>query len=540
MINFLVRSTDNNGTVAFNNFIQNVYQPMVTNFPSTGPQPTYRFVAVSQGAECGQGVLPSGAQMAGVGATIVWRFTVNDRPLPGNRGFFFTGSINALPSSAAQRICYFKLEYRIRLFNIINISVPIIDKSINSPVSILPYDSGAGGTESWNRQQDLAIGVGYFGLGKNYATIRVMFNGYIQYDEWCFVPTASALDATTFNSSTLNTTFVGAVTPRTLTRSEKFITQEPFTESTVAKFNRRHTFFTARNSQFMFNEMQGISNTLNCSSICTNNTLVELNGPATTGCSQNLLTYTSPITTNVNSYTWSVGNSLTIVSGQGTSTIMVRPEPNGVTSSRVSVNVATTCNGTNIINSFSKNVTIESGGINGTIQYTQNNSTQTVPLNTYNSIPALNITVSASLPGTNTLTWTPVGTPPSFYQATNGGQTFTIQSSVAGCFSFKVRGTGTCGLRERTITFCLSNSSFRLSPNPTSESFVVLADEEISLQSIKEIRVLDRNGIVLLNRILTQGYNGESFDVSNIRPDIYTVMINDGALWNVLQLIIQR
>jgi|GEM_PF-1924044 len=298
------------------------------------------------------------------------------------------------------------------------------------------------------------------------------------------------------------------------------------------------TTFTARNSNFIFNEMQNITNTLNCSNICTNNTLVELDGPSTTDCSQNLLTYTAPMT-NANSYTWSVGNSLTIISGQNTSTLTVRPEPNGSNSSTVTLSTVTTCNGTNINNTFTKNVTIQSGGISGTIQYTRN-GTQTVPLNTYNSIPALNIVVSVTLPGASNITWTPIGTPPSFFQATNNGRTFTVQSSVSGCYSFSASGTGACGLRQRTITFCLSNSSFRLAPNPASTSVTVEADKESELQSIREIKILDRTGNTVRNQMTAQGFSGGSLNISDLQPGIYSVLIYNGVKWEALKLIVQR
>ncbi|MDX1941840.1 MAG: T9SS type A sorting domain-containing protein [Saprospiraceae bacterium] len=536
MNQLLVRSTDANGTLAYNTFIETVYRPMVT-FSSTDPQPAYRFVAISEGAECGQGSIPAGAQA--LGGSGRFALTLSRFIIPiAEVGYFFTANAKALPASGTQQICYFKLEYGIRLFTI-NITINITNKSINSPAGILPYDSGAGGTESISERTDLRDGAGPFNKGIDLFIFAVIFQGRIQHDQWCFVPTASALDATTFNASTLNTTFVGAVTPRSYTRSEKFITQEPFNPGTGTRFNRIHTTFTARNSQFIFNEMQNISNTLNCSNVCTNNVLVELDGPSTTDCTQNLLTYTAPMT-NANSYTWSVGNSLTIISGQNTPTLTVRPESNGASLSTVTLNTVTTCNGTNINNTFTKNVTIQSGSINGTIQYTRNGSTQTVPLNTYNSIPSLNIVIAASLPGASSLTWTPIGTPPAFYQATNNGQTFTVQSSAAGCYSFSVSGTGSCGLRQRTVTFCLSNSSFRLAPNPASTSFRVEADTESELQSIREIKILDRFGNTLRNQTAAQGFGTTNFNISDLQPGIYSVLIYNSVKWEALKLIIQR
>jgi len=232
----LVRSLDANGTLAYNTFLDNEYRSMVT-FPTYGPQPAYRFVAVSEGAECGQGPLPAGAQMVGGSGSVY--LGLSDYSLPVSTGYYLTANVKALPASGTQQICYFQLNYLISIFTI-RITIPSVTKSINSPAGILPYDSGAGGTESISERVGIGNGAGPFIGYVDYEIARVIFGGRIQHDEWCFVPTASALDAVTFNASTLNTTFIGAVTPRSYTRSEKFITQEPFNGQTGTRFNRIH------------------------------------------------------------------------------------------------------------------------------------------------------------------------------------------------------------------------------------------------------------------------------------------------------------
>lgn len=88
---------------------------------------------------------------------------------------------------------------------------------------------------------------------------------------FCFVPVASALDVETFNRQTAFQRYSGGQSSN-VRRLNSFTTQgerffNPITNSGIR--NLQHIFFTARQSNWLFNEMQNTpNNTLNCSVTC--------------------------------------------------------------------------------------------------------------------------------------------------------------------------------------------------------------------------------------------------------------------------------
>jgi len=532
----LVRATNADGGVAFNTFLDNEYRNMIT-FAPTDPQPAYRFVAVSQGAECGQGSLPAGATVAGGSGEAYLRFfrTI----IPSRRGFFFEGSINALPASGSQRICRFNLRYFIDLFSVIRISVALTNKSINSPSGILPWDSAAGGTESIEGRG--GIGEGAFSGGFDWVIIGASLNGVVNHTEWCFVPTVSSLDVVTLNSTVLNTTYVGAVTPRSYTRPETYISQEPFNTPTGARFNQGHTNFTARNSRWIFNEMQGIANTINCSRVCLNNTWVEIEGPNTISCGQTV-NFSAPIVAiTPNSYSWALSSGLSLQSGQGTRIISAKSSGIGATSGTINSTLQYACEAgtgtTTTVNATlkTKTVTIEESSISGTITYSGGSQT----MQTVNFVPSTNMTVNVSAPGSTSFTWTKTSGSGSFF-ISNNGRTLSLTLPSSGSISFNLSTNSTCGFIQRTVTFVSSSGFFRIYPNPSSDNIYVEAIQDYEIEysderglsqrlqikpNIERLNVYDRDGNLVRKQILNTRAKTASVNLSELRAGTYLVEI---------------
>ena len=536
----LVRATDNNGGVAFNTFLDNEYRNMITFLP-TDPQPAYRFVAVSQGAECGQGPLPAGAVVAGGSAEAYLRLFQGI--IPSKRGFFFRGSINALPASGTIRICHFNLRYFTDLYGIIRVSIPLVNKSINSPSGILPWDSAAGGTESL--EQRGGIGGGNFFGSFDWLIVGASFNGAVNQVDWCFVPTVSALDATTINVAALNSTYVGAVTPQIYMRSESFISQEPFNTPAGPRFNQGHTNFTARNARWIFNEMQGIANTINCSRVCLNNTLVEIEGPNTVSCGQTVNFSAPIISVTPNNYAWTLSNGLTLQSGQGTRTIGVRSSGQGATNGTINTTLQYVCEaGTGIVELVNttlrpKIVTIEDAGITGTISYSGGSQT----MQTVNFVPSTNMTVNVSAPGSNAFTWTQTSGSGVFF-ISNNGRTLSLTLSSGGSISFNLSTNSSCGFIQRTVTFVSSMGFYSFYPNPTSDNLNVEAiqDFEIEYQDeqgylrrlqvkpgIERLNLYDSVGNLVRKQVLNSRIKNTSINLIGLRPGTYTIeVVNEG------------
>jgi len=83
-----------------------------------------------------------------------------------------------------------------------------------------------------------------------------------------FVSTASALDASPYTTPVFSEKYVNGVNQNYPSTSETFIAQE--TNTTAGTTNNVHIRFTARNSQWLFNEMENLPNLENCSSECSN------------------------------------------------------------------------------------------------------------------------------------------------------------------------------------------------------------------------------------------------------------------------------
>ncbi|MBY0477020.1 MAG: T9SS type A sorting domain-containing protein [Chitinophagaceae bacterium] len=251
------RATSSTSSVS-NSFLDADYRNMIS-FQSNQPQPTYRFIATSNGSECGQQLFAPYTQLASANTNIFL-------PIPVPLVVFITGrfktemEVRSLPNQgSSQRISKLYLKAQFKLWGLINLYKDVYNNSAYSPSHLLPWDGVPGGTVRADIGADLISGQLSFWPFLN-ANFRLA-------TETGFVPVVSALDITNLNTSALSSSYVSGISPSNLSRAATFIAQEGLGNPT--RFNQQHTTFTARNAQWIFNEMESITpNTINCSAAC--------------------------------------------------------------------------------------------------------------------------------------------------------------------------------------------------------------------------------------------------------------------------------
>ena len=266
----LARVIDDNGTVAFNTFLDGAYRTMV-NFDGTGFTPPYRFVATSNGSQCGVALAAPYSQLANLDADgkanffglFLW-----------TKGRTFL-DMHRLPEwGQTSRILDFtlKLKVNILFFNLLKISMQVQQ---NAPGNLLPLDGVAGGTinlggatlsASLSNIPPANGGANWllFGYSYNYSTPFVAAT-------FSFVPTTSSLDVENFNN--INVPYTVPFTGLNGSRAANYIAQERITlpASIGITDNVTHTDFYARTCNWLYNEMESISQVVNCQDQCPNN-----------------------------------------------------------------------------------------------------------------------------------------------------------------------------------------------------------------------------------------------------------------------------
>jgi hypothetical protein len=267
--------TNQDGAVAENTFLQNVYRPMIT-FAPTDPQPQYQFIATSQGSQCGNGTIPIGSSLV-IGEALG---NISGLALGLRNGIFsrlkykVNLAANGLTADGGQHeILFFKWRRQISLFwGIVNTSKTLIELHRNEPTNFanpIPWESVPAGTEDlrFNNQTIIA------------GSWSVFYWGFLGYDArfvvgqpFSFCPVISALDIADPNNINRNNIFNFQATVNTPANTfipQRIIAQERFFGTSGSfEFNQPHTDFTSRNGRWIFNEMENIPQPINCDDQC--------------------------------------------------------------------------------------------------------------------------------------------------------------------------------------------------------------------------------------------------------------------------------
>lgn len=248
-----------------NTFIEGPYKDMIDFSASGGPPVTFPvIVATSDGSQCGrlQGTAPHQELTRNVRSYLLNPFIVAF-------GFQSEAVANALPAYGTQdRLAHLRIWFTFRILWC-HIDITVLNRNYNSPANTLPYETLPGGYVNLADQRSLLTNSFIF-TSFNFTTV---YNGPL-----CFVPSYSAMDVQTITPATAAVSYLYGAPAATsaVPRVAKFIAQE----QVAGTFNQGHLQFTARNSQWIFNEMQGISNApLNCQTECSPYPPVPVAGP---------------------------------------------------------------------------------------------------------------------------------------------------------------------------------------------------------------------------------------------------------------------
>lgn len=309
----LARVVDDIGTLSYNTFLDGAYRTMV-NFDGTGFTQPYRFVATSNGSQCGIPLAAPYSQLASLDAEgranifglMLWtkgRTYLDMRRLPN------IGQTNSILDFTL------KLKVKFLVFNLLKISMKV---QKNAPGNLLPLDGLAGGTRnlggavlSSNLSTIPPASSSFtnwfiFGITYNYSTPYVA-------PTFSFVPTTSSLDVANF--SAVNIPYIVPFTGLNGSRAQNYIAQEKITLAAPIGVtnNVTHTDFYARTCNWLYNEMEDLTNNVACTqtSDCFSSVMPM---SYTNECSEGTITAAA---TNASSYSWQVYGDLLI---NGTST----------------------------------------------------------------------------------------------------------------------------------------------------------------------------------------------------------------------------
>ena len=278
-----------NGGVMANTFLNSVYRPMIT-FPA-GLVPEYDFRAISNGSQCGIPVMQPGENLVSgtaganlTGAVITLQVLLSlVTPIPWyvvtKLKYHTELNANSLNGNANHEILFYKLKREGKLFFVINNNKTFVEIHRNEPAfNSIPWESLPGGTQSLGNR----LGVGGNGpasIQDDWNFLSPSFLGY-NYSvtiapQWGFVPVTSALDI--INPSTQNNQYIFPVQGTNGSTSSRYIAQE--FSAAQGGFNVDHTDFTARNSRWIFNEMENNIQNFDCTYDCPLSYNTTISGP---------------------------------------------------------------------------------------------------------------------------------------------------------------------------------------------------------------------------------------------------------------------
>lgn len=551
----IARVTNSSGNVSYNSFLSGDYRNTIT-FGVNDPQPSYGFIATSQGSQCAHWTMNPGTLLAyqdGNVATADWLFY----GLLFSNKYKLTVQINALPQyGSSGQISYVKMARNIRLFfGAIGTGwKTTYQNAHNAPSNIIPWDCVPGGTQSASGRSGGSFSnnsvtpdpfSSHHTIFGNLWRLAVypFFNVHsyldipFQQDIFTHVPITSSLDVSNVTINTFNQPFIFPATGANGSAADEYIAQEQFTgavnNTSATLYNRNHTDFTKRNSEWLYKKMENITpNNLNCSIECS---IAQING-------------------NSSICTSEIYNITNLPSG---STVSWGATPSGMVSFS-----CTLCNSTTITATGSAQVTITA-----TISTPCGNVVLTKS-NVHVGGPPVSFTVDPYTSGqqfcTNSLGNTCIINPEPLNDVTgfewgyssyqnninptvinsSGSYSQDFIFSVGGNYQIYARAYNSCGFGGNVGTldiFVNDNCSgggfgrFALMPNPTSGDLLIETKDQKSL--IKEIRVLDRLNNMRKQFTYRAGVKSIKIDISSLPIDVYLVMIFDGTSWTTQKII---
>lgn len=537
MQQLIVRNDPTTGILGYNTFLalNGPYRQMVTFAPPPAVQPAYKFVATSQGSQCGIQVMAPSINLANTSGQAGVSFIL------GAFGSKFTGEVlvNALPNGTpSQRITFVDIKSKSTIFWI-SFTSTLLRFEHYSPSGILGYDGCPAGTQPMSRGTNLgniapdANSGGFIPpiVFKYFYT----FSGLTLQPEFSFLPTVSALDEDNITATSLYAAHVGSLyTPANSRVLQEYIAQEKATSIYTGGqvYNIQHTDFTARNANWMFNEMQNVNpNNLNCTNECASSTYsITGSGLLCTSSGYSL----NPIT-NGETVTWSStpANSVSFNPVVGFQTTASK-----VGSGNVTINA--TVSSCPSSNPFTTSIPVHLGGYSSS-DYPVSGPSSTCK-NTYVTY------TTNTLPAATSYTWFyPAGGTWTYISGQNTPSITLRTGTTTGNFQVGVRVANACdagGSYAIANTFVSNCGSFAVeaSPNPTNGELVVDAtsidaSSKIANNKIYKINVVDQSG----NTVKTFSFPGlqkAKVSLAGLNQGIYQLAVFNGTEWSSKLIVV--
>jgi hypothetical protein len=526
-------------TMAVNTFLDAAYRSMIT-FAVADPQPAYRFVATSNGSECAHPLFAPGTNMLNInGDGFLFFFPIISYRIQAIAKF------NALPNSGStSEIARFKLNSKFKLFGLITISKDYYNNTAYAPGTQLPVDGVPGGLNPLAGTDievpNLSLFIPLPGILNLWGYVSVHSSGTPA--NFTFVPLGSALDVSPYNGDVFTQQFVSGFNAQYPSTSATFIAQE--TAGSVT--NNTHIRFTARNSRWMYNEMENIVNNEACSNECNPNTNWSISGPELV-CTTGIYTVNGLPAGIVP--TWSITGSATIagIASNDLSATVTR-----IGSGSIDV-VATIPAIANCIPQQAVTKLVKVGPpTDGTLvaQYSSGVNAGILLKEVNCMEPYLPGSFQANINwydyvGSN-FSWSLVsksaGSTASFQMGPgNQSATITLRPQNASA-TYKLTASNACGSYQNNYRFNASTTDcpdiievveLQTTPNPTSSRIKL----DLKGVEIVSIRIKDKFGNVVKMIKEAKRASRVEVDLSQLKTDIYIVEVFDGKTWFVNKVI---
>jgi hypothetical protein len=353
------------------------------------------------------------------------------------------------------------------------------------------------------------------------------------------VPVASALEAAPYNANIFSQKYVNGTNQNFPSTSQTFIAQE--TNAGAGTTNNVHIRFTARNSRWLFNEMENLPNLENCSGECSNPFYITGTTPiCTTG------TYRLPVLQRGATVTWSAspsgivtltpsGQQVTvnkIINGTVTLTATISNGCVGTPPITTSLNVgdpttSATILGSDCVQQLAENYTLTTSNPCSSCTYSWSllnngtgNATSYSATITYQDENFCTVYGGAS-GGANA--WHGYSLACTIYNACSG-----VNTTVYKPFKVTPRGGLACGSGFSSFS---STSSLKVSPNPSASTITV---ESLDAFTFRKLIIYDKVGNVKRIVNLPNETVSTTINISDLPTDIYQIQAFNGTEWKTL------
>ena len=345
--------------------------------------------------------------------------------------------------------------------------------------------------------------------------------------DFTFVPVGSALDVSPFTTPVFSEKYVNGTNQNYPSTSETFIAQETVGTSSTNATNNAHIKFTARNSRWLFNEMENLPNTVNCSDSCSNPFYIKGGDVLCTSSS-----YFIPGLPRGATVTWSASNGYVSFNSSTANPVIVTPTGHGTVT--LIATISNACGGSVVITKPNVLVGTPYTGFNiSGYPYSDQDCYEVESINSFQSTVAFGQSGTGRQWGYRIL-----GVTGDIIYPYNSPY-FTLIPDQPGTYEIFVRPTNTCGVgipeTVKTITVSYACSGgfgrFAASPNPTTGDIQIESTGTDKTTVIKEIQVTDKFGNIKKTIKLNTNPKKHKISIADLPADVYIIRIYDGKTW---------